>query len=1391
MRPPRKSKAGADSSSKALVLYKTTTNDAQPVPLSVYYPRSPCELSLRRSPRLAPIPAEIRSRNLARNAGKKFDSVDPNSLRKSPRFAPSPAETRSGNVALNVGKKSDSLDPNSLRKSPRFASSPEEINESNLTPKVGKKLYLVDPNCLRRSPRFGHSLEEVKSSNMTLFLLNKNFDLVEDPNSRRRSPRFGSSLEEVKSSNVTPKVSKNPDLVDANSMRRSPRFGSSLEEVKSSNVTPKLGKKLYLVDSNSMRRSPRFSPSAEEVKASNVASKMGKKPELVDPKIPNSLRRSARFSPSAEGDKESNVTPKVSKKPNLVDRNSLRRSARFSSSPEAVTENNAANKRASMALRSCLRSQPISSAPIDSSEFRRKSKKLKSDSGNCDSEVFNKKSLRRSGRFPPPVVVADSGEKKSPTPTGKGSKGQNLTTIEGKEAISSNLDCSKEKYHTRSTRSTSTQSGTESSCLESKNLENQKKSFIELESLSREEDCGIAPKPLKYNDLDFSGEECLRASNLMSMAEHNTSEYREKVYAKMSNEKDMASRFSSGLATDESIGLDTFDKLSDSSDESDGPLLDQSTWTSSKKFDLVLLDDQEEYNFTNFPEPHIRIPTEKTESRNSSKNKKKNPNISFFIGDPIPDDEAQERWHWRYELKNQQSKHRTSKLNDDDEDKVVLNVECHFAQAQVGNCIFSLGDCAHIQGDGKKKHVGRIVEFFKTTDGEKYFRVQWFYPIEDTVVQDVGAFHDKRRLFYSTIRNDNLLDCIISKVHVTKITPRVGLKINSISPCDFYYDMEYCVDYSTFQSIESDNSTTCGIKRVSTTATETHPAELALLDLYSGCGGMSTGLCLGAKISGVNLVTRWALDSSKSACESLKLNHPDTNVRNEAAEDFIELLKEWEKLCKRYRSTKVERTHPSRSKASRESENDDELPSDDEFEVSRFVDICYGDPAHTGKRGLKFKVHWKGYGTSEDSWEPVEGLSNCREKIEEFVRDGMKRKILPLPADVDVICGGPPCQGISGYNRFRNVSSPLDDDRNRQIVVFMDIVNFLKPKYVLMENVVDIMRLDKGSLGRYALSRLVHMNYQARLGIIAAGCYGLPQFRLRVFLWGALPHENLPQFPLPTHDVIVRYWPPPEFERNTVAYDEDQPRELEKALVLQDAISDLPPVTHDETREEISYSKPPETEFQRYIRSTKLEMAGSALNDTRETKYSLYDHRPTPFCEDDYLRVCKIPKRKGANFRNLPGVIVGGDNVARRDPNVHILLPSGKPLVPDYTFTFEKGKSKRPFSRLWWDETVPTVLTIPCCHNQAALHPEQDRILTLREYARLQGFPDYYRFCGTLKARHRQVGNAVPVNVARALGYALGLAARKLSSNEPLLTLPNEFSLSNFSQLANNNVSQE
>ncbi|KAK8650343.1 hypothetical protein V6N13_139988 [Hibiscus sabdariffa] len=763
----------------------------------------------------------------------------------------------------------------------------------------------------------------------------------------------------------------------------------------------------------------------------------------------------------------------------------------------------------------------------------------------------------------------------------------------------------------------------------------------------------------------------------------------------------------------------------------------------------------------------------------------------MFIGNPIPDDEAQERWQWRYEMKNIKSNSKSVSLDDeDDEDKIVWNVECHYAHAEIGGCTINLGDCVYIKGEEEKHHIGRILEFFKTTDGENYFRVQWFYRAEDTVMKQETAFHDKRRLFYSTVMNDNPIDCIISKVSVTQISPKLGLKSNSLPPSDFYFDMEYCVDYSTFRTLPTDSFNSLNFSNcykevfhktpafsANIPSFGSYKAELTLLDLYSGCGGMSSGLCFGAKASCVDLVTKWSVDRDKSACKSLKLNHPGTHVRNEAASDFLQLLKEWEKLCKRYRVDNVERTYPSRSRTSNTVGNNDnpakDADSSNELEVSGLVDICYGDPDNTGNHGLKFKVRWKGYGESDDTWEPIEGLSNCQECIQEF-------------GDVDVICGGPPCQGISGYNRFRNVDSPLDDERNRQIVVFMDIVEYLKPKFVLMENVVDILRFDKASLGRYALSRLVHMKYQARLGIIAAGCYGLPQFRLRVFLWGAHPSETLPQFPLPTHDVIIRYWPPPEFERNTVAYAEGQPRQLEDALLLRDAISDLPPVANGEAREEMKYEKPPQTDFQRYIRSSKYAaMTGSALDGTTRITNRLYEHRPSVLSEDDYTRVCLIPKRKGANFRDLPGVIVGADNVVRRDPTQEKqFLPSGKPLVPEYVFTYEQGKSKRPFARLWWDETVLTLVTCPYCHCQPILHPEQDRVLTIREYARLQGFPDFYRFHGTIKERYCQIGNAVAVPVARALGYTMGMAFRKQGGNEPLVILPPKFSLSTNIQLA-------
>lgn len=179
---------------------------------------------------------------------------------------------------------------------------------------------------------------------------------------------------------------------------------------------------------------------------------------------------------------------------------------------------------------------------------------------------------------------------------------------------------------------------------------------------------------------------------------------------------------------------------------------------------------------------------------------------------------------------------------------------------------------------------------------------------------------------------------------------------------------------------------------------------------------------------------------------------------------------------------------------------------------------------------------------------------------------------------------------------------------------------------------------------------------------------------------------------------------------------------------------------------------------------------------SKSSKTLLHDHRPLELNADDYQRVCRIPKKKGGCFRDLPGVRVRPDNKVEWDPEVkRVYLDSGKPLVPDYAMSFVNGTSSKPFARLWWDETVPTVVTRAEPHNQAIMHPEQDRVLSIRENARLQGFPDFYKLCGPVKERYIQVGNAVAVPVARALGYTLGLAFQGSVTDGPLYRLPDKF----------------
>ncbi|XP_047266755.1 DNA (cytosine-5)-methyltransferase 1 isoform X2 [Capsicum annuum] len=94
---------------------------------------------------------------------------------------------------------------------------------------------------------------------------------------------------------------------------------------------------------------------------------------------------------------------------------------------------------------------------------------------------------------------------------------------------------------------------------------------------------------------------------------------------------------------------------------------------------------------------------------------------------------------------------------------------------------------------------------------------------------------------------------------------------------------------------------------------------------------------------------------------------------------------------------------------------------------------------------------------------------------------------------------------------------------------------------------------------------------------------------------------------------------------------------------------------------------------------------------------------------------------------DVPGVRVRPENKVEWDPDAE--------RVPDYAMSFVGGNSSKPFGRLWCDETVLTVVTRYEPHNQTIIHPVQDRVLTIRENARLQGFPDYYELTGPIKER--------------------------------------------------------
>ncbi|CAH9125545.1 unnamed protein product [Cuscuta epithymum] len=345
--------------------------------------------------------------------------------------------------------------------------------------------------------------------------------------------------------------------------------------------------------------------------------------------------------------------------------------------------------------------------------------------------------------------------------------------------------------------------------------------------------------------------------------------------------------------------------------------------------------------------------------------------------------------------------------------------------------------------------------------------------------------------------------------------------------------------------------------------------------------------------------------------------------------------------------------------------------------------------------------------------------------------DNKEIKHMPRPGEVDLIIGGPPCQGFSLLNRHNKSST--SDVRRTMILSLLSFVDYFRPRFLLIENVRNLVCFDKMKPFQLTIASLLEMGYQVRFGVLEAGFYGVAQSRRRVFIWAASPEETLPEWPEPMH-----VFPGPDLrikldlngDSYYTAVCSTKAGAPFRCLTVRDTIGDLPALANGDSATTMEYKGNPVSWFQKRVRRNMTVLT---------------DHVSRKLSELNLIHCYYLPT--GADWRDLP--------------KKKVELSSGKfvDLKPQWLLKMQsKGShSKGVLGRLEWEKNFPTAITCPQPRGKVGrwFHPAQDRLISVREYARAQGFPDSYKFAGTIRNKYQQVGNAVPPPLAFALGRML------------------------------------
>ncbi len=354
------------------------------------------------------------------------------------------------------------------------------------------------------------------------------------------------------------------------------------------------------------------------------------------------------------------------------------------------------------------------------------------------------------------------------------------------------------------------------------------------------------------------------------------------------------------------------------------------------------------------------------------------------------------------------------------------------------------------------------------------------------------------------------------------------------------------------------------------------------------------------------------------------------------------------------------------------------------FDVLASVEI---DPIHCATHEYNFPM-WKAICAS----------------VTEISGNDIREKSQIGDRDVDVVFGGPPCQGFSMMGK-----RAFDDPRNQLVSHFMRLVKELNAKYFVMENVKGLTLGNHRQFLDEVIADFKENGYQILIPykVLDAAYFGVPQHRERLFLIGCRQDFDLPNYPSPITKPAKAKRIPKELAN------------LPDSPTVKDAISDLPDVNrYQELSDQdwcVATYKKPQNSYGAYLRG----LANDSKNFAYPRKY------------DPRLLTSSIKTVHSetliARFRATPnGEVEKISRFLKLDPDgICNTLRAGTPS--------NRGAFTAP----------------------RPIHPEQPRCITVREAARLHSYPDWFRFHSTKWHGFRQIGNSVPPLLATSIASQL------------------------------------